>query len=231
MSEKKDIREQKPFMYIVQPKLTPPKTAVQSEIRIKKTHHDEIIEIEELPGSPRAASEQVMQKEKEAIKGEIVQSVQDLVPAEGIPSEEKAANGEDDDIPEINIISITKEEGLETEAGGEVPEEAEEIQFKIIHSNEGFQTEEEGTGEPKTQRRKKIQKKFTEMTTNELLEYLIRIPRIVPKPFCEMKVNDRIIRGQIEKSKDDIIYIRPAYGTNLISARKEEIEYITFLRF
>ncbi|WP_409291839.1 CotO family spore coat protein [Peribacillus sp. SCS-37] len=219
MTEKKDVREQKPFMYIVQPKLAAPKTTVQSEIRVKKTHHDEVIEIEDLP-EPKSSAERVPlidveEGGEEKAAAEMSHEVQEL---EEIPPV--------NEITEINVISIARENDQEEDHIQEGDEAAQG--FAVVHTS-GPETPEE-TGSRREPRRK-IQKKFTDMSSDELLEYLIRIPRIVPKPLCEMSVNGRIIRGQIEKKKGDTIYIRPSYGTNLISATKEEIEYITFLTF
>ncbi|PLT30359.1 CotO family spore coat protein [Peribacillus deserti] len=245
MTEKKDVREQKPFMYIVQPKLAPPKTSVQSEIRIKKTHHDEIIEVEDIQGPvqtlPNPPLEPAEFKESQQQLPAAIEidyedeSVIEVVLTEGV--QEKEAK----DIEEINVISIKKEvetqELLETEdltEGNKEPqngltEDQDEVTFRIVHSSDP--PENNSDTEQKKGPRKKIAKKFTDMSTDELLEYLIRIPRIVPKPFCEIKIDGRIIRGQIEKKKGDTIYIRPSYGINLIAATKEDIEYITFLNF
>lgn len=266
MTEKKDVREQKPFMYIVQPKLMPPKTIVQSEVRIKKTHHDEIIEVEDLQGplntlpeagdipaeqdledhpedSPQSFnSEQELPATVDIINAEELPEVMDkIIKSEELQPGEEHSN----EISEINVISIAKDADGHQTLEGEThtdnesthtgiesldrQEETEQINFTIVHSNEA--PDNPADTEPAREPRRKLQKKFTDMSSDELLEYLIRIPRIVPKPLCEMKVNGRIIRGQIEKKKGDTIYIRPTYGRNLISATKEDIEYITFLTF
>ncbi|MBM7693006.1 hypothetical protein JOC77_002445 [Peribacillus deserti] len=246
MTEKKDVREQKPFMYIVQPKLAPPKTSVQSEIRIKKTHHDEIIEVEDIQGplqtlqSVPAKSEEAIESSQQLPAGIEIDYIDESVIEAELQVDNVTVTEEEKDIDEINVISIAKateipellepqELTVEDPQGlnGHTDAAQEEVTFRVVHTSEALETEKEEKKGP----RKKIAKKFTDMSTDELLEYLIRIPRIVPKPFCEIKINGRIIRGQIEKKKGDTIYIRPSYGINLIAATKEDIEYITFLNF
>ncbi|PLS16002.1 hypothetical protein CVD28_18280, partial [Bacillus sp. M6-12] len=75
----------------------------------------------------------------------------------------------------------------------------------------------------------KKQKKMSEMTKGEMIEYLAKFPPIVPKPYCEFRINGKVIRGQLEKKTGEMVFIKQGYGKRPIKCDIRQIETVAIL--
>jgi hypothetical protein len=61
------------------------------------------------------------------------------------------------------------------------------------------------------------------------MNFLARIPLVVPKPICEMVINGTVIQGSIEKKKGDLYLIKTGFGQKQVECKLEDIESIKVL--
>ncbi|RFU69227.1 hypothetical protein D0469_10255, partial [Peribacillus saganii] len=76
---------------------------------------------------------------------------------------------------------------------------------------------------------KKKQKKMSDMTKTEMIDYLAKFPPIVPKPYCEFRINGRIIRGQLEKKTGEMVFIKQGYGKRPLKCDVRQIEKVAII--
>ena len=165
MSKKSEDKQKKPYMYIVQPEISPPDPNMQSQYR--------------------------------AIVGE---------------DDIKVVEMEKEDV--VNEIRIISSEEVAADAVGVEDELVVEMSTAVV-SNEAVEEK------PK-------KKTFSEMTKEEIVLFLARMPSVVPKPVCMFTIDGEKIRGQVEKQKGDMFLVRLQLpeGSELLQVRMEDIEDI-----
>ena len=75
-------------------------------------------------------------------------------------------------------------------------------------------------------------KPLEEMSKEELVGYLSKIPTLIPSPVCDFIVEDgKRLRGTIEKIKGEYVYIKVAFGKKWIKYTLRQIKDIKIVRF
>lgn len=164
MSKKSEENEKKPYMYIVQPDISPPDPNMQSQYRAIVGEDDiKVVEVEE---------------------GEAVS--------------------------EIRILSSE-----------EVEDETENDDDLVVEMSTAVVSEEVVEKKPK-------KKSFSEMTKEEIMLFLAKMPSVVPRPVCMFTISGEKVRGQVEKQKGDMFLLRLQLpdGSELLQAKMEDIEHI-----
>ena len=128
----------------------------------------------------------------------------------GILNNEEELLLEDDDIQQPPLLSF----GVEKKQVTESLKTDDELQ-EITDKNELI-------------RRKRLE----EMTKDELLTHLAKIPTLIPSPVCDFTVEDgKRLRGTIEKIKGEYVYIKVAFGKKWIKYTLRQIKDIKIVRF
>jgi hypothetical protein len=178
MSREKDEKKKTPFMYIIQPSISPPQQNMQSEYRSKRKSK-EVVEIDD---------------ERNAI----------------ISQTEHAY---EESFSEMEVVEVST--SIEQNAEKELDMENSVARELIL--------------DEETIEKNNKKKKFSEMSKEELVNFLARIPLVVPKPICEMVINGNIVKGSIEKKKGDLYIVKAGFGQKTIECKLEEIESIRVL--
>ncbi|MGY8623185.1 CotO family spore coat protein [Bacillus safensis] len=224
MSNKGD-ENQKPLMYIVQPSYHESKPAMQNIVRKRKKS-------EKQPESDHNA------------KGEIEESTQQEPAIQGIEQKKEAelpAHQQDRDIKQE--AEFTEERDIAQEA--ELAQEQENIQEteltqeqENIQEPELIQKQEEGNQpegvfhETKEEpRRKRVKKPLSQMSIDEKVDFLTRLPHNMPRALCLIEADGKTYRGIIMDRKDDTVIIRTAGGGNPVELAIAEISSIHPLGF
>ena len=177
MSKKNEENEKKPYMYIVQPEISPPDPNMQSQFRSIVGEADiKVVEVEE---------------------EEIVDEIR-IISSESINETDKTVIEKDASQNEELIVEM---------ATAVVVSETEEDSVQI-----------------KEKKRKK--KSFSEMSKEEIVHFLAKMPAAVPRPVCIITIDGEKFRGQFEKQKGELFLIRIQLeeGSELIRVRMEDIE-------
>lgn len=209
MSNKGD-ENQKPLMYIVQPSYHESKPAMQNIVRKRKKSEKQPESettakdvIEESTQEEPAAQEIEHKKEAEPPKlqherdmtQEVEFTEEQEIPQEAEPEQEQ---------------EITEE--AEPAQEQEIPQELELIQKRESQEEEGNQPEgvfHETKEEP---RRKRVKKPLSQMSIDEKVDFLTRLPHNMPRALCLIEADGKTYRGIIMDRKDDTVIIRTAGG-------------------
>lgn len=209
MSNKGD-ENQKPLMYIVQPSYQESKPAMQNIVRKRKksekqpeseTNAKDVIE--ESKQEEPAAQEIEHKKEAEPPK---LQHERDIT--------QEAEFTEEQEIPQEAGPSQEQEDTQEAEPAQEqeITQEPELIQKRESQEEEGNQPEgvfHETKEEP---RRKRVKKPLSQMSIDEKVDFLTRLPHNMPRALCLIEADGKTYRGIIMDRKDDTVIIRTAGG-------------------
>ncbi|WP_153124971.1 CotO family spore coat protein [Peribacillus tepidiphilus] len=191
MSREKDEKKKTPFMYIIQPSISPPQQNMQSEYRSKRKSK-EVVEIDD---------ESNAQRKPHASNGMEVTNI----------SQTEHAYEESFSEMEVVEVSTSIEQNAEKELDME-----NSVARELILDEETIEKNNK-------------KKKFSEMSKEELMNFLARIPLVVPKPICEMVINGTAIQGSIEKKKGDLYLIKTGFGQKQVECKLEDIESIKVL--
>ncbi|MGG1864110.1 CotO family spore coat protein [Bacillus safensis] len=212
MSNKGD-ENQKPLMYIVQPSYHESKPAMQNIVRKRKKS-------EKQPESDHNA------------KGEIEESTQQEPAIQEIEQKkevEPPEHQQDRDIKQE--AEFTEEQDIAQEDELAQIQEPELIQKQEPQQEEGNQPEgvfHETKEEP---RRKRVKKPLSQMSIDEKVDFLTRLPHNMPRALCLIEADGKTYRGIIMDRKDDTVIIRTAGGGNPVELVIAEISSIHPLGF
>ncbi|QRY39035.1 CotO family spore coat protein [Bacillus sp. PDNC022] len=216
MSNKGD-ENQKPLMYIVQPSYQESKPAMQNIVRKRKksekqpesdTNAKDVIK--ESTQEERAAQEIEHKKEAEPPK---LQQERDMTQAAEFKEEQEIKQ-------EAEFIQEQ-----------EITQEPELIQKRESQQEEGNKPEgvfHETKEEP---RRKRVKKPLSQMSIDEKVDFLTRLPHNMPRALCLIEADGKTYRGIIMDRKDDTVIIRTAGGGNPVELAIAEISSIHPLGF
>ena len=216
MSNKGD-ENQKPLMYIVQPSYQESKPAMQNIERKRKKS-------EKQPESDHNA------------KGEIEESPQQEPAIQEIEQKKEAdqrVHQQDRDIK--HEAEFTKEQDIAQEA--ELAQEQENIQEPELIQKQEPQQEEGNQPEgvfhetKEETRRKRVKKPLSQMSIDEKVDFLTRLPHNMPRALCLIGADGKTYRGIIMDRKDDTVIIRTAGGGNPVELVIAEISSIHPLGF
>lgn len=216
MSNKGD-ENQKPLMYIVQPSYQESKPAMQNIVRKRKKS-------EKQPESDQNAKGEI---EESTQQGPAVQEIEQKQEAE--PS----AHQQDRDIKQE--AEFTKEQDIAQEA--ELAQEQENIQEPELIQKQEPQQEEGNQPEgvfhetKEEPRRKRVKKPLSQMSIDEKVDFLTRLPHNMPRALCLIEADGKTYRGIIMDRKDDTVIIRTAGGGNPVELAIAEISSIHPLGF
>ncbi|KUF22270.1 CotO family spore coat protein [Bacillus sp. G1(2015b)] len=228
MSNKGD-ENQKPLMYIVQPSYQESKPAMQNIVRKRKksekqpeSDHNAKGEIEESTQQEPAAQEIEQKKEAEPPG---LQQDRDI--------KKEAEFTEERDIAQEAELAEEQQNTQETELTQEQEniQEPELIQKQEPQQEEGNQPEgvfHETKEEP---RRKRVKKPLSQMSIDEKVDFLTRLPHNMPRALCLIEADGKTYRGIIMDRKDDTVIIRTAGGGNPVELAIAEISSIHPLGF
>ena len=224
MSNKGD-ENQKPLMYIVQPSYHESKPAMQNIVRKRKK------------------SEKQSESDHNA-KGEIEESTQQEPAVQEIEQKKEAeppALQQDRDIKQEAEFTEERDIAQEAEHAQEQQntQETELTQEQeIIQEPELIQKQEEGNQpegvfhETKEEpRRKRVKKPLSQMSIDEKVDFLTRLPHNMPRALCLIEADGKTYRGIIMDRKDDTVIIRTAGGGNPVELVIAEISSIHPLGF
>ncbi|MEC0985957.1 CotO family spore coat protein [Bacillus safensis] len=240
MSNKGD-ENQKPLMYIVQPSYQESKPAMQNIVRKRKKSEKQPESettakdvIEESKQEEPAAQEIEHKKEAEPPKlqheRDITQEAE-FTEEQEIPQEAGPAQ-EQEDTQEAGPAQ-EQEDTQEAEPAQEqeITQEPEIIQKREPQEEEGNQPEgvfHETKEEP---RRKRVKKPLSQMSIDEKVDFLTRLPHNMPRALCLIEADGKTYRGIIMDRKDDTVIIRTAGGGNPVELAIAEISSIHPLGF
>ncbi|MEY8844623.1 CotO family spore coat protein [Bacillus safensis] len=216
MSNKGD-ENQKPLMYIVQPSYHESKPAMQNIVRKRKKS-------EKQPESDHNA------------KGEIEESTQQEPAMQEIEQKKEAEPPEHQQDRDIKQeAEFTKEQDIAQEA--ELAQEQENIQEPELIQKQEPQQEEGNQPEgvfhetKEEPRRKRVKKPLSQMSIDEKVDFLTRLPHNMPRALCLIEADGKTYRGIIMDRKDDTVIIRTAGGGNPVELVIAEISSIHPLGF
>ncbi len=135
--------------------------------------------------------------------------------------ENESFNLEKAEVKVVRQIHVDTEENVIVELGTSVATEtvqSKETEVEVKLSDDTIMKGEE-------------RKKFSEMTKEELINFLARIPLVVPKPTCDMKIKGKMVRGHIDKKKGDTYYVRIGFSQKPLECKLEDFESIVVLKF
>ncbi|MGA4712711.1 CotO family spore coat protein [Bacillus safensis] len=228
MSNKGD-ENQKPLMYIVQPSYHESKPAMQNIVRKRKksekqpeSDHNAKGEIEESTQQEPAVQE--IEQKKEADPPALQQD-RDI--------KQEAEFTEEREIAQEAELAEEQQNTQETELTQEQEniQEPELIQKQEPQQEEGNQPEgvfHETKEEP---RRKRVKKPLSQMSIDEKVDFLTRLPHNMPRALCLIEADGKTYRGIIMDRKDDNVIIRTAGGGNPVELAIAEISSIHPLGF
>ncbi|CAM5461031.1 spore coat protein [Bacillus safensis FO-36b] [Bacillus safensis subsp. safensis] len=228
MSNKGD-ENQKPLMYIVQPSYHESKPAMQNIVRKRKKSEKQPESdttakdvIEESTQEEPAAQEIEHKKEAEPPKlqheRDMTQEVE-FTEEQEIPQEAEPAQEQE----------ITEE--AEPAQEQEISQELELIQKRESQEEEGNQPEGVFHETKEESRRKRVKKPLSQMSIDEKVDFLTRLPHNMPRALCLIEADGKTYRGIIMDRKDDTVIIRTAGGGNPVELAIAEITSIHPLGF
>lgn len=227
MSNKGD-ENQKPLMYIVQPSYHESKPAMQNIVRKRKKS-------EKQPESDHNAGEIEESTQQVPTAQEIEQKKEAEPPAlqQDREIKQEAEFTEERDIAQEAELAQEQENTQETELAQEQEniQEPELIQKQEPQQEEGNQPEgvfHETKEEP---RRKRVKKPLSQMSIDEKVDFLTRLPHNMPRALCLIEADGKTYRGIIMDRKDDTVIIRTAGGGNPVELAIAEISSIHPLGF
>ncbi|MBU8603764.1 spore coat CotO family protein [Bacillus safensis] len=216
MSNKGD-ENQKPLMYIVQPSYQESKPAMQNIVRKRKKS-------EKQPESETNAKDVIEESKQEEPAAQEIEHKKEAEPPK--LQHERDITQEAEFTEELEI---TQEAGPAQEQ--EITQEPELIQKREPQEEEGNQPEgvfHETKEEP---RRKRVKKPLSQMSIDEKVDFLTRLPHNMPRALCLIEADGKTYRGIIMDRKDDTVIIRTAGGGNPVELAIAEISSIHPLGF
>lgn len=228
MSNKGD-ENQKPLMYIVQPSYQESKPAMQNIVRKRKKS-------EKQPESETNAKDVIKESTQEEPAAQEIEHKKEAEPPklqqEGDMTHE-AEFTEEQEITQEAEATQEQEDSQEAELTQEqeITQEPELIQKREPQEEEGNQPEgvfHETKEEP---RRKRVKKPLSQMSIDEKVDFLTRLPHNMPRALCLIEADGKTYRGIIMDRKDDTVVIRTAGGGNPVELAIAEISSIHPLGF
>ncbi|USD80258.1 spore coat CotO family protein [Bacillus safensis] len=229
MSNKGD-ENQKPLMYIVQPSYQESKPAMQNIVRKRKKS-------EKQPESETNAKDVIKESTQEEPAAQEIEHKKEAEPPKLQHDEreitQEAEFTEEQEIPQEAGPAQEQEDTQEAEPAQEqeITQEPEIIQKREPQEEEGNKPEgvfHETKEEP---RRKRVKKPLSQMSIDEKVDFLTRLPHNMPRALCLIEADGKTYRGIIMDRKDDTVVIRTAGGGNPVELAIAEITSIHPLGF
>ncbi|WAT81917.1 CotO family spore coat protein [Bacillus safensis] len=216
MSNKGD-ENQKPLMYIVQPSYQESKPAMQNIVRKRKKS-------EKQPESDTNAKDVIKESTQEEPAVQEIEHKKEAEPPKLQQERDMTQAAEFKEEQEIKQeAELTQEQ--------EITQEPELIQKRESQQEEGNKPEgvfHETKEEP---RRKRVKKPLSQMSIDEKVDFLTRLPHNMPRALCLIEADGKTYRGIIMDRKDDTVIIRTAGGGNPVELAIAEISSIHPLGF
>ncbi|WP_144470182.1 CotO family spore coat protein [Bacillus safensis] len=216
MSNKGD-ENQKPLMYIVQPSYQESKPAMQNIVRKRKKS-------EKQPESDTNAKDVIKESTQEEPAAQEIEHKKEAEPPKLQQERDMTQAAEFKEEQEIKQeAELTQEQ--------EITQEPDLIQKRESQQEEGNKPEgvfHETKEEP---RRKRVKKPLSQMSIDEKVDFLTRLPHNMPRALCLIEADGKTYRGIIMDRKDDTVIIRTAGGGNPVELAIAEITSIHPLGF
>ncbi|KRE19604.1 MULTISPECIES: CotO family spore coat protein [Bacillus] len=228
MSNKGD-ENQKPLMYIVQPSYQESKPAMQNIVRKRKKS-------EKQPESETNAKDVIKESTQEEPAAQEIEHKKEAEPPKLQQERDMTNESEFTEEQEITQEAEATQEQEDTQEAErtqeqEITQEPELIQKREPQEEEGNQPEgvfHETKEEP---RRKRVKKPLSQMSIDEKVDFLTRLPHNMPRALCLIEADGKTYRGIIMDRKDDTVIIRTAGGGNPVELAIAEITSIHPLGF
>ncbi|MEH7685019.1 CotO family spore coat protein [Bacillus safensis] len=228
MSNKGD-ENQKPLMYIVQPSYQESKPAMQNIVRKRKKS-------EKQPESETNAKDVIKESTQEEPAAQEIEQKKEAEPPKLQQERDMTHEAEFTEEQEITQEAEATQEQEDTQEAErtqeqEITQEPELIQKREPQEEEGNQPEgvfHETKEEP---RRKRVKKPLSQMSIDEKVDFLTRLPHNMPRALCLIEADGKTYRGIIMDRKDDTVVIRTAGGGNPVELAIAEITSIHPLGF
>ncbi|MED1460828.1 CotO family spore coat protein [Bacillus safensis] len=228
MSNKGD-ENQKPLMYIVQPSYQESKPAMQNIVRKRKKS-------EKQPESETNAKDVIKESTQEEPAAQEIEHKKEAEPPKLQQERNMTHEAEFTEEQEITQEAGSAQEQEDTQEAErtqeqEITQEPELIQKREPQEEEGNQPEgvfHETKEEP---RRKRVKKPLSQMSIDEKVDFLTRLPHNMPRALCLIEADGKTYRGIIMDRKDDTVVIRTAGGGNPVELAIAEITSIHPLGF
>lgn len=209
MSNKGD-ENQKPLMYIVQPSYQESKPAMQNIVRKRKKS-------EKQPESETNAKDVIEESKQEEPAAQEIEHKKEAEPPKLQHERDITQEAEFTEELEITQEAGPAQEQEDTQEAEpaqeqEITQEPELIQKREPQEEEGNQPEgvfHETKEEP---RRKRVKKPLSQMSIDEKVDFLTRLPHNMPRALCLIEADGKTYRGIIMDRKDDTVIIRTAGG-------------------
>lgn len=228
MSNKGD-ENQKPLMYIVQPSYQESKPAMQNIVRKRKKS-------EKQPESETNAKDVIKESTQEEPAAQEIEHKKEAEPPKLQQERNMTHEAEFTEEQEITQEAGSAQEQEDTQEAErtqeqEITQEPDLIQKREPQEEEGNQPEgvfHETKEEP---RRKRVKKPLSQMSIDEKVDFLTRLPHNMPRALCLIEADGKTYRGIIMDRKDDTVVIRTAGGGNPVELAIAEITSIHPLGF
>ncbi|KIZ53598.1 spore coat protein [Bacillus safensis] len=228
MSNKGD-ENQKPLMYIVQPSYQESKPAMQNIVRKRKKS-------EKQPESETNAKDVIKESTQEEPAAQEIEQKKEAEPPKLQQERDMTHEAEFTEEQEITQEAEATQEQEDTQEAEltqeqEITQEPEFIQKREPQEEEENQPEgvfHETKEEP---RRKRVKKPLSQMSIDEKVDFLTRLPHNMPRALCLIEADGKTYRGIIMDRKDDTVVIRTAGGGNPVELAIAEITSIHPLGF
>ncbi|MEK3960853.1 MULTISPECIES: CotO family spore coat protein [Bacillus] len=228
MSNKGD-ENQKPLMYIVQPSYQESKPAMQNIVRKRKKS-------EKQPESETTAKDVIEESKQEEPAAQEIEQKKEAEPPKLQQERDMTNEAEFSEEQEITQEAGPAQEQEDTQEAEltqeqEITQKPELIQKREPQEEEGNQPEgvfHETKEEP---RRKRVKKPLSQMSIDEKVDFLTRLPHNMPRALCLIEADGKTYRGIIMDRKDDTVIIRTAGGGNPVELAIAEISSIHPLGF
>lgn len=228
MSNKGD-ENQKPLMYIVQPSYQESKLTMQNIVRKRKKS-------EKQPESDTNAKDVIKKSTQEEPAAQEIEHKKEAEPPKLQQERDMTQEAEFTEEQEIKQEAEPAQEQEDTQEAEltqeqEIIQEPELIQKRESQQEVGNQPEgvfHETKEEP---RRKRVKKPLSQMSIDEKVDFLTRLPHNMPRALCLIEADGKTYRGIIMDRKDDTVVIRTAGGGNPVELAIAEITSIHPLGF
>ncbi|MFE5472983.1 CotO family spore coat protein [Bacillus safensis] len=228
MSNKGD-ENQKPLMYIVQPSYQESKPAMQHIVRKRKKS-------EKQPESDTNAKDVIKKSTQEEPAAQEIEHKKEAEPPKLQQERDMTQEAEFTEEQEITQEAEPAQEQEDTQEA-ELTQEQEITQEQELIQKRESQQEEENQPEgvfhetKEEPRRKRVKKPLSQMSIDEKVDFLTRLPHNMPRALCLIEADGKTYRGIIMDRKDDTVVIRTAGGGNPVELAIAEITSIHPLGF
>lgn len=134
-----------------------------------------------------------------------------------------------EDIRVVSTEDLNKQDTVQVENIVERSEDAQEVvEVSTSVDTEIKQEDKNKKSQAKKRVKHRKKQKFSDMTKEELTNFLARMPAAVPKPTCNISIRGEELTGQVQKKKGDIYFIKLIYedSSEIIGVKLEEIDHI-----